>query len=180
MTARWARRHKTKPTLVGPLLWVAPVTYRPAQPPENDAAGEIWPAIEPQAPLSWPIQACLITTDAACQAYTDRSQKRSLVWTLAVGLIYSAGALRAKTALERRRARQLGLTIEIAPRPNLDCLSSLPPLVVWRAYLKLRGLKQTEPWPHTLARSIIGEINRRRSWRRALTRTAQPARSPQS
>jgi hypothetical protein len=151
------------------------MTYRPAQPPENEAVPGIWGEMEPQAPLSWPVQACLIATDTACQAYTNRSQHRSLVQTVPLGLIYGAIALRTRTALERRRAHQLGLTIETAPRLNVDCLGSVPALLVWQSYLRLRGLDHTEPWPHVLAQNIIGEINRRRSWRRALTRTTEPA-----
>jgi hypothetical protein len=141
---------------------------------------ELWRAIEPQAPLSWPVQACLMATDTAFHAYTARYQLRSLVWTLPVAGLYLTSAQRTRTALEQRRARQLGLTIETAPQPNLDCLGSVPPLLVWQAYLRLRGMKQTEPWPYALAQSIIGEISRRRSWRRALTRPTEPAGPPQS
>jgi hypothetical protein len=158
--------------VVVPLLWVPRTNYRPAaQPPEDDEMREPWLATEPQAPLSWPIQACLMATDTAFQAYTARYEKRSLVWTVPLAGLYLTSAQRTRTALERRRARQLGLTIETAPQPKLDCLGSVPPLLAWRLCLRLRGLKQAaEPWPHALAQSIIGEINRRRSWRRALTR----------
>jgi hypothetical protein len=131
---------------------------------------ELWRATEPQAPLSWPVQACLMATDTAFRAYTARYQLRNLVRALPAGMIYVVSAQRARTALEQRRARQLGLTVDTAPRLRLDFLGSLPPLLAWQSYLKLRGLKQAEPWPHALAQSIIGEINRRRSWRRALTR----------
>jgi hypothetical protein len=178
MTARWARRHKARPTVLLPLLWVPRTNYRPAQPPEDDEMREPWLATEPQAPPSWPIQACLMATDTAFQAYTARYEQRSLVWTVPLAGLYLTSAQRTRTALEQRRARQLGLTIETAPQLNLDCLGSLPPLLVWRAYLRLRGLKQIEPWPYALAQSIIGEINRRGSWRRALTRPAKPAGPP--
>ena len=139
---------------------------------------DLWGEAEPQAPLSWPVQAGLMASDAAFQAYTARHQQRSLVWTLPLAGLYLTSAQRTRTALEQRRARQLGLTIETAPQPRLDCLGSLPPVLAWQAYLKLRGLKQAEPWPHSLAQSIIGEIGKRRSWRRALGQTPGPAGSP--
>lgn len=141
---------------------------------------EMWSATEPEAPLSWPVQACLMATDTAFHAYTTRYEPKIRVWTVSLGLIYGVTGQRIRPALGRRRARQLGLTVETAPQLNVDCLGPLPSLLVWQAYLRLRGLKQTEPWPHFLAQSIIGEINRRRSWRHALARPVKPAGPPES
>jgi hypothetical protein len=166
--------------VVLPLLWVGRITYRPAQPPEDDEMPDLWRATEPQAPLSWPVHACFIATETVCHAYATGYRQWGLVRTLPVVAIYGVTAQRMRAALERRRARQLGLTIETAPQLTVDCLGSLPPVLVWQAYLRLRGLKQTEPWPHVLAQNVIGEINRRRSWRHALTQPTQPAGPPQS
>jgi hypothetical protein len=140
---------------------------------------ELWRATEPQAPLSWPVQACFIATETVCQAYTTGYQQRGLVRTLPVVAIYGVTAPRMRAALERRRARELGLTSETAPQLNVNCLVSVPPILVWQAYLRLRGLKRAEPWPHVLAQNVISEINRRRSWRHALA-TNKPAGLPQS
>jgi hypothetical protein len=91
-----------------------------------------------------------------------------------VPAVAAAGALAVATSqllprLERRRARDLGLTRETAPIPHTDCVTPLVQLVAWRAYMRLRGPKvKPPPWHLQLARRLIMEIERRRSFNAAL------------
>jgi hypothetical protein len=130
---------------------------------------EMWRAMEPAAPLSWPVEACFIAADTVFRAYMTRYRG----WSLAarafpLGSALATITVRTRIPLEQRRARQLGLTIETAPQPNIDC-AQLAPSIVWRGYLMVRGLKPAESaWPRGLAQRIVVEINRRREWRRAL------------
>jgi hypothetical protein len=138
---------------------------------------QMWRAMEPAEPLSWPVEACFIAADTVFGAYVARYQGCSLAArALPLGSALATITVRTRISLEQRRARQLGLTIETAPQPNLDCLQ-LAPSLVWRGYLMVRGLKPAESaWHRSLAQRIVVEINRRREWRRALdTRVATRA-----
>ncbi len=48
------------------------VTYRAAEPPDDQDMRQAWLETEPGAPLSWPVQACFIAADTALRAYTER------------------------------------------------------------------------------------------------------------
>jgi hypothetical protein len=118
---------------------------------------------EPTAPLRFDIAVIFLTADALLQA-SARDRIGPTICLLPVGL--SIGGLR--TEFERRRARELGLAAETAPQPRVDWEQTLLTLLA-SVCLRLAGIRVTNPtWQLTSARSVIGEIDRRRAWRHAL------------
>jgi hypothetical protein len=69
--------------------------------------------------------------------------------------------------LERRHARRLGLTRLTAPEPVIASWSC-----GWTLLLALvarrRSAERRVAWPVAVAHALILEIDRRRSWRRAM------------
>jgi hypothetical protein len=130
-------------------MWHA---YRAARWPERLAAPPVWPA-----------QLTLIALATLLMALSDR-------WELAVMFpVWEAvGPLDAYA--RRHRARQLGLAPETAPYPVFA-----PTVVPFLLAAAATGFRESRSkWPLYLARRLIGAVNERRSWRRAL-RTAAGA-----
>ncbi len=122
-----------------------------------------------RAPVSWSVQAALLGARAAvvfaAESVRDRHGRRAQ----AVGAVVAYAPLAIVEArLENAQARALGLTEETAPRLMVD----LTPVVqlVFALAARLRGLKVAETTAAVhLAQHVISEIDRRRSWRAALT-----------
>jgi hypothetical protein len=144
--------------------------YRPPTPPDDDEMRQVWLRLEPLAPLSWPIEACFIAADTALRAYGLRYRGwRMLARVVPVALATAEFTSRVRVPMERRRARELGLTLETAPEPHADFIDSLAPALMWGAYTRAGGYRAEEQnWQRYLAQRIVREIDRRRSWRRSL------------
>jgi len=117
----------------------------------------------------------MLAVEAAISAYGNRARGwKQAARVVALGLALGLGMPPARGALEHRRARQLGLTIETAPQARANFVGAIAPVLVWKLVLRLRGMKAAEPsWPRELAQSVIRETYRRREWRRALGRSVR-------
>jgi hypothetical protein len=115
------------------------------------------------APIKFRIEAALLAIEAAIQGVAGDKLPAAIC---AVPVSVSIGQLR--TELERRRARDLGLTSDTAPQARIPW--DLAVVGLGRStYLRVRGMKTARPrWEFILAQSVIREIDRRRAWRHAL------------
>jgi hypothetical protein len=115
------------------------------------------------APIKLRIEAALLAIEGAIQVVVGDKLPAALC---AVPVSVSIGQLR--TALERRRARELGLTRDTAPQAKIPWDSAAVALGR-SAYLRVRGMKTARTrWEFIFAQSVIREIDRRRAWRHAL------------
>jgi hypothetical protein len=117
---------------------------------------------DPLAPIKFHIEVALLAIEAALQDVSDKLPAA----VCAVPVSLSIGKLR--TALERQRAGELGLTRDTAPQAKIPW--DLAVVGLGRsAYLRVRGMKAERPrWEFVFAQSVIREIERRRAWRYAL------------
>jgi hypothetical protein len=163
-----------RPTM--PLLWFSRTDYRPPRGPEHPAAPEPWAKSEPQAPLPWWQEGCFLVVEVAAMILGSRIRgPKQVVISLAVAMAPASALFRARTGLERRRAEQLGLTMDTAPMRRIDW-SGVVWTAGWRLWLRFRHTKVAPtPWPEQLAQRILSEWYRRRSWNRALARTRAEA-----
>jgi hypothetical protein len=124
---------------------------------------------EPTAPIKLQIEAVLLAIEATIETTAGETLAAAVC---AMPLSWSLGKLRSE--LQRRRARDLGLTADTAPQLKVGWEWAL--LGVGRlVWLRLRGLKRAAPsWTSVFAQSLIREIDRRVAWQRALQHSALP------
>ena len=122
-----------------------------------------------RAPVGWSTQIALLVLRAAALFGAETCRERyGRLAEGAVGLVLYWPVMFVEQRLEARQADILRLTAETAPRPVFDPSSAVVPLV-FSIVARLRGLKVADATPPVaLAQQIVGEINRRRSWRAAL------------
>ena len=123
-----------------------------------------------RAPVGWSTEIGLLVLRAAALFGAETARERyGRVAEGAVGLVLYVPVIFVEQRLEARQAEILRLKVETAPRAVFDPSSAVVPLV-FSVVARLRGLKVAEAKPPVaLAQQIVAEINRRRSWRAALT-----------
>jgi hypothetical protein len=121
----------------------------------------------PVSPIRFPAEVGLLAIEATIYSLFAAEEIHTAL--CAIPAVQSLGTLR--TELEQQRARDLGLTPETAPQAVFGWDHALlgAGLALGRlAYLRLRGVKPAAPsWSFVFAQSLIRQIDRRRTWRRA-------------
>jgi hypothetical protein len=119
---------------------------------------------EPAAPVAWPLELVLLAGETAIEAFA-RDQHADHMFAGVVSLSIQ----KVRTDLERRRASALRLSAEAAPQVRFGWEWPVLQLACG-VCLRLGGIKPAAPtWSEAFARALIGELDRRRAWRRALS-----------
>jgi hypothetical protein len=129
-----------------------------------------------QAPPPWPVEVALLAVEAAVIIWGSdvHGIRQGLVKgpPLTALILLTHGA---RTRAERRRARQLELTVRTAPQPIMPVTLLILPLAVLPCQLyhrRRRGGLKREASTLVIARTVVSHAMRRWSWHRALPANA--------
>ena len=126
------------------------------------------PLVGLEAPAAWPVELSLI----AVETMIDTVRLRIPEPSRAAMLPSMRATMRLRAHAQRERARELGLDPARAPRASVQHASLIPLLVpqVVQAIQRRRhgpGYSFSPGWRGVLAGKLLGELDRRRSWRLA-------------
>jgi hypothetical protein len=121
-----------------------------------------------EAPAAWPVELGLI----AVETFIDTARQLGPSGNAGAMLPSTRATMRARNHAQRERARELGLHAANAPRPSVQHTSLIPlllPPAVQAIQRRRHGPSYSfsTGWRLVLLGKLIGELDRRRSWRLA-------------